>query len=464
MHQNHLVDNDDSKRPEKHERTDKTSDKLAKDSPEATAKAYRAALKANPDKTNTVSPNAKPGEGFSLTHKGNVIASKETTDAASDKHLGNVAKPHAPQEKSEEPHQKTAEVAKSEPENIDRIKEAASKALRTVSSGMLYEGGSPLKGLRDKTGSEPLAEKTSYVPAGTPLEIRGHGYPLNELTAQGLDSVSDVLPPVRDERDRPMIAQVHRENPEESFSESLKRLHPNEKLVPKDGDPPLTLKQLLNDYKTPFIDAYEQSKHLKDGAPGKSKTLEDIVDRMKACPWADQIRIKFDKNAVNPEYDPVKNTITIRPQDKPDAQIQLFSHEAYHSTHQFLNTMYSGANVLDKQTFTNTLLGGEVGSMVAEAKVHQELKLGTEQPQFFFKNVQGVEDHIDIGPYVKEHGSRGLFDFLEKAEPVRKGQEPYGIYYQKNYQPYADHFAANKPAAIKIIQQWVKAGHKAEDI
>ncbi len=264
--------------------------------------------------------------------------------------------------------------------------------------------------------------------------------------------------------DRPMIAQVHRENPEESFSESLKRLHPNEKLVPKDGDPPLTLKQLLNDYKTPFIDAYEQSRHLKDGEPGKSKTLEDIVDRMKACPWADQIRIKFDKNATNPEYDPVKNTITIRPQDKPDAQIQLFSHEAYHSTHQFLNTMYSGANLLDKQTFTNTLLGGEVGSMVAEAKVHQELKLGTEQPQFFFKNVQGVDDHIDIGPYVKEHGIRGLFDFLEKAEPVRKGQEPYGIYYQKNYQPYADHFAANKPAAVKIIQQWVKAGHKAEDI
>lgn len=33
MNQNHLVENDESKRPEKHEPPDKTSAKLAKDSP-----------------------------------------------------------------------------------------------------------------------------------------------------------------------------------------------------------------------------------------------------------------------------------------------------------------------------------------------------------------------------------------------------------------------------------------------
>ncbi len=88
MNQNHLVENDESKRPEKHEPPDKTSAKLAKDSPQATAKAYRAALRANPDKTNTVHPGAKPGEGFSLTHEGKVIASKETTEAAFDKPIG----------------------------------------------------------------------------------------------------------------------------------------------------------------------------------------------------------------------------------------------------------------------------------------------------------------------------------------------------------------------------------------
>lgn len=70
---------------------------------------------------------------------------------------------------------------------------------------------------------------------------------------------------------------------------------PHEKLIPKDGQE-LTLKELLNDYKTPFIDAYERSKHLKDGELGKSKTLEEIVDRLKDCPWADQIRIQFDSS------------------------------------------------------------------------------------------------------------------------------------------------------------------------
>ncbi|MBZ0188164.1 MAG: hypothetical protein K8F91_18085 [Candidatus Obscuribacterales bacterium] len=49
----------------------------------------------------------------------------------------------------------------------------------------------------------------------------------------------------------------------------------HEKLTPKDGDH-LTLIQLLNDYRTPFIDAYERSKQLKDGEPGKSKTLEEV--------------------------------------------------------------------------------------------------------------------------------------------------------------------------------------------
>ena len=72
--------------------------------------------------------------------------------------------------------------------NIERAKEAASKALQGVIGGGLYEGSSIPKKI-----AEPFApEKIRVVPAGTPLEIRGHVYPLNELTAQGRDRASDA--------------------------------------------------------------------------------------------------------------------------------------------------------------------------------------------------------------------------------------------------------------------------------
>ncbi len=233
-------------------------------------------------------------------------------------------------------------------------------------------------------------------------------------------------------------------------------------LEPQDGDS-LSLKQVLENYKTPFMDAYERSKLLKDGDPGKSKTLEEIIDRLKNCPWADKIQVKFDSKTVNPEYDPVKNTITINPKRIPDAQVESFAHEAYHATHQFLHEMYSGT-VLDKKQFSDTLLWGEVGSMVAEAKVHDELKLSTEKPQFFYKNADGSDNHINIGEYAKQHGIKGLFDFLETAQPVRSTQEPYGIHYQKNHQVYSDNFKKNRPDALKMIQEWVDKKHQAAEI
>ena len=125
--------------------------------------------------------------------------------------------------------------------------------------------------------------------------------------------------------------------------------------------------------------------------------------------------------------------------------------------------MYSG-DKLDKQTFGKTLVWGEVGSMVSEAKVHDELKLGSDKPQFFYKRADGKDDHIDISDYEKQHGIKGLYDFLDTAKPARTNQEPYGVYYQKNYKAYADRFTQDRPNALMTIEKWVKSGHKAEDI
>lgn len=233
------------------------------------------------------------------------------------------------------------------------------------------------------------------------------------------------------------------------------------KLVPKHGDN-LPLKQVLEDYKTPFIDAYERSKILKDGDPGKSKTLEDVVDRLKDCPWADKVHIKFDSRVENPEYDDFTSTITIRPQDKPERQIENFAHEGFHATHQFLSKLYDHGIVNPKE-FEDIWMKGEVDSMLTEAKVFQELRLKGEPPKFNFHR-DGKNDFIYIHKYANTNGEQGLLEFLRTAQPTGKNARPYGEHYASFYNLYSSKFQNNKPMVDQYKSQWVQSGHKRDDI
>jgi hypothetical protein len=232
-------------------------------------------------------------------------------------------------------------------------------------------------------------------------------------------------------------------------------------LLPIDGQT-MTLHETLTVFKTPFIDAYEHSKQLKDGQPGKSKTLEEVVNRLKDCPWADRISIKFDSKAPNTEYDNLASTITIRPQDGSGKQVENFAHEAFHSTHQFLSKLYDHGIVKPKD-FENIWLEGEVDSMLTEVRTHHELGLKGDSPRFNYER-NGHEDHIDIQKYVEEHGRQGLLEFLRTAQPTGEGAKPYGEHYSSFYERYKENFDKNKPAVQKYIQQWVQSGHRREDI
>jgi len=204
-------------------RVDKVSEQLSKGTPEVSHNSLRAAQKANLNRTDTVSPDGKSRFGLTDDSKPTVKQSAAQEKAYRDAGLGD---PHKPLGKSSrEPHidgkviasketvskagvateasqhKLEAEPVKPGQPNLDRAKEAARNVLQTVAIGGLYEGGSLLKGIKDKTAPEPSAEKTRFAPAGTPLEIRGHSYPLNELTAQNADKVSDA----RDKpKDNPM--------------------------------------------------------------------------------------------------------------------------------------------------------------------------------------------------------------------------------------------------------------------
>ncbi len=238
----------------------------------------------------------------------------------------------------------------------------------------------------------------------------------------------------------------------------------SERRVPRHGQT-ISLKQLLNDYKTPFVDAYEHSKHLKDGEPGKSQTLESVVDRLKDCPWADQIRIKFDSKADNPDYIDSSSIITIRPKDSPGRQTEIFAHEAYHATHQFLSKLYDNG-IVSKPDFVDTWMKGEVKAMLTEAKVHDELGQTKEPTRFDYypHGKENPKDFIEISQYVKEHGEHGLQEFLGKAEPFGKNARPYEQHYADFYEKYTQNFKLNEAVVNKHLQNWVQTGHSRDDI
>lgn len=235
-----------------------------------------------------------------------------------------------------------------------------------------------------------------------------------------------------------------------------------EKKIPHDGSKP-HLKEFFTDYKSPVMDAYERSKGLKDGETGKSKTLEDIVDRLKDCPWLSKLYVKYDSKASNPEYSNIESTITLRPQDTT-RQIENFAHEGFHATHQFLSKLYDHGKIGPKE-FENLFMNGEVESMLVEARVHRDLDPNGEPTKYYYLRADnGKVDSINILQYAQEHTRQGLLEFLRTAQPTGDKAEPYGKHYSESYKSYIENFDQNKPAVEKFIQKWVASGRKREDI
>lgn len=220
--------------------------------------------------------------------------------------------------------------------------------------------------------------------------------------------------------------------------EKVKKADVNEKPRPQDGKD-YSLKEILEAYKTPFMDAYEHSKHLKDGDTGKSKTLEQIVDRLKSCPWADRIRVSFDSRVGNPEYDPVKSTITIRPQDSPADQIELFVHEGFHSTHQALKEMYMGEKPLEPKQYAEVLGSLEARSFQAEIGVHNELtaKMGAGPVSYEWRNSKNEPQPTkNLGQVYAEKGLDGLKHFVldEAFTDMKFDGKPHSWNYRTYYE------------------------------
>ena len=229
--------------------------------------------------------------------------------------------------------------------------------------------------------------------------------------------------------------------------------------TPRDGQV-WPLLEFLTRAHSPITDSFELSKHLKDDQPGKSKTLEDTMDRLQHCPWGLSIRV--DSTGRFSDYSNPDSMINLNPKHSQGKQIDEFVHEAYHATHQFLNTLWGGER-LDKQSYVNTYVWGEVNAMLQEVKVRNELGL-KEPVTYNYIRPDGKPDTLYVGEYVSEHGTQALFDFLYSAQPANKGEKPYGDHYAGNYENYKNNFDQDKRRALPLIQSWVDSGHRADDI
>ncbi|QQR57744.1 MAG: hypothetical protein IPG59_22695 [Candidatus Melainabacteria bacterium] len=232
-----------------------------------------------------------------------------------------------------------------------------------------------------------------------------------------------------------------------------------EKLKPKDGTRVL-FQDLLKNYSTPFLDAYFKSKSLTDGQPGKSKTLEQIIDRIKTCPWFDQIKIHFDSNAKNPEYDRSNSTITIDPTASISKQIETFAHEAFHSTHQGIKALYLDGQVTDLNKYLAIKSDLELGAFISEIQVHNEITkniLGSEPVTFANISSHGVKlPDLDLVSIFHAKGKDGLREILiDKAiagMQIDGNTRPstYRNYFASGHKTYLESHAEN----LRKLNSW----------
>jgi hypothetical protein len=243
----------------------------------------------------------------------------------------------------------------------------------------------------------------------------------------------------------------------------------NQKLEPKEGQP-VKLETVLSNYRTPFTEAFEQSKQMKKGETGKLEMLEETMRRLHSVPWKEKLDVNFDPKARNPEYNPVSSVITINTKHGTERQIEEFVHEGFHATHQGIGALYiNKAKPVSSEDYFNERANGEVGSFIAEIKVNAELK--NPKPVEFEHVVNGESVIVNLSELYKKHGEEGLRTFLLDAKPVLYNKqgiaqvdlfqklqtgETYREHYEKSYKTYVNTFDEAKPQAGAVLKEYQK--------
>ncbi len=280
---------------------------------------------------------------------------------------------------------------------------------------------------------------------------------LEAKTGENQDSPSDMQLRALDPSD-PQYTRLLA-NRFELVDESSEKKHAKEKPSPKEGQT-ISLSEFLKNYKTPFIDAYHRSKQLNDGQQGKSKTLEQIFERLLSCPWTDKLKVRFDSNSPNTEYNNAENTITLSLKQPASRQIEIFCHEGFHATHQALTALYLNGPVHSLEKFQKIRANLEIGAFIAELNVHEELTkymAGAKPVTYEWINHEGRQQpSIDLSSLFRDKGIEGLRRFIIDDARIKTnnngelGIATYGEQFGASHAKYL----AGYSESMKILQNW----------
>ena len=192
----------------------------------------------------------------------------------------------------------------------------------------------------------------------------------------------------------------------------------------------------------------------------RSRTLQELVERLDKCAWKDQIKIRLHRSEYPCEYDQIRHRIHLDLTRNEEEQLVDLVHQLYHSVHRYLGKLYETTPV-SLEDFTDTFLWSEAGALLAELNLRKELGLKkTAETCFKLKSDKTGLKNVFIEPILKGGGAPALRRKLESSvardDFMNKHRTVDVI--SSTYQIYLENFEKAKVEADNLITGSIKAG------
>ena len=208
----------------------------------------------------------------------------------------------------------------------------------------------------------------------------------------------------------------------------------------------------------------------------QSITFTGLIDRMKNCPWSDQIKVEFGISGTS-GYDAETNVLHINRNELKGAElVARFAHECYHASHQdhyklFLDPSL-GNGPASREQYIKMRLDQE--TRAEQIETNKELHSGTGIQ--FLEAVREpwgayTPHKVDLSQIYEKGGYKALYEFLATHHAVKDrtpsggctAQPTYEEYYGKNrYDEYLHSFQKEQQKAKKLFEDFCKH-HKPEE-
>lgn len=216
------------------------------------------------------------------------------------------------------------------------------------------------------------------------------------------------------------------------------------------------------DFKLPLID-YLSNQHglvLAQSLEKRSETLRELLTRINNCPWSKTVSVVLHPMEYPAEFDHRSQTVHLDLTKSTIEQSLDFAHQLYHVAHRYLGKLYEDGPV-DRETFIDTFLWSEVGALICELNVKNDLDDNT-APEINFKieEENGKYKNVYIENILSESGLEELKDLL-LSSLVRDdfiNKEFFLRLLISNHQHYLKKFAEDEPVIRRLIAEGAQNG------